>query len=1045
MKKIFSLIVTFCLLVSSLPQCMASAYSEPSSWAADEIEAAIANELVPYSVRRNYHAYITREQFCEMVVLAYEALSGETADVGYEEFEDTDNDEILKAANLGIVAGYGNGLFGPDDLITREQIAAMVVRMLDCAVPAVDIYDYSTHYYADSYDISDWAKPSIHFAYEHNIMYGVGDSKIAPKRNTTCEEAVLLVNRTYEKYVSYEATDNENDTKYIDDDMYYTEPDESCIDVEDGITFVNNEVIIHAKKGTPESRIENIISEYDGEIIGKIGLTDTYQIQLYDEYYYDELTGIIDELCKSSYIEHAWLNMVNEEDVCYDPNDEEWADDWDDENPSGLNWGAEAINAPDAWDYRNKMKNVNVGIIDNCFWEHNDLNYQETLFNYPDTVIKEKNFHGTHVAGIIGATFDNNLGISGICPRANLYGVSLNSEPKWTGSTMSYYTALTYLIAMKKCKVINISMGYNYAEIYAVQFNPSWTSAHNMKTSQMGQYLKVLLNVGNDFVICAAAGNCNNKICQKDSDSECGYKYVSDKGNNIGIDAKYGSVFNGIEDKEIKDRIIVVGACGNDGDGQYSYSKFSNVGDRVDVVAPGEGIYSTVKNNKYDSAKGTSQAAPHVTGLAAMLFATDGTLTGKEVKKLIVDTADTNVSGTNKKMIDAAAAIKKLLGEDKNETKREDKKTDEKPDYSIKSTDFDSNIMGVEDDLIAYDEKYYYYKGVSGNLTKEAKDGSDIKEIYNDEFGHICAIDSSYVYVLKKNGDVNKLIRIAKDGSDSITLLSDVYDVHWQDNRYLYLTLQDDDKIIYKYDRKEHNEEEYQQFEYPVVKVLDYESKDSGKRYVITYEDDFLSSLLGEVKNYYYVIDKDGNILRDCGNANLMEDYHKFKYSNYTRYAKIVVNGQGRSKQSKDVYWGEKGTSKTRKISSASGWRTTEYGIISMKKTDELYSIVLNKAEDCSEETLSVENQKKDYTLVDFDDDGNYYCARKEGEKYTVQRQRVGSVFADLLGSFRSYGANSMILKVVDDLIMVFSNDDDTEAQLIYKVSKDGEKAIMLK
>ena len=180
-------------------------YNEPSYWAVTEVNNAIKNGLVTESVAYDYHAYITREQFCEMVVLAYESLSGKTASAGSAWFRDTTNKEILKAANLGIVNGYETGHFKPNELITREQIAAMVVRMLGVSVKGVNIHNYSQHYFTDRYEISDWALPSVNFAYENGIMNGVGNNTIAPKRNTTCEEAVLLINRTYEKYKNYKA------------------------------------------------------------------------------------------------------------------------------------------------------------------------------------------------------------------------------------------------------------------------------------------------------------------------------------------------------------------------------------------------------------------------------------------------------------------------------------------------------------------------------------------------------------------------------------------------------------------------------------------------------------------------------------------------------------------------------------------------------------------------------------------------------------------------------------------------------------------------
>lgn len=174
--------------------------STPSSWAEEGVNAAKAIGIIIKSVMENYQANITREQFCEMVVKAYEYISGKTADAGDVKFSDTDNDQIKKAANLGIVSGYGDGIFAPNDLVTREQIAAMLVRMISKAVDNIDVNAYNDNAFSDKADISDWALASINFAYDNGIMQGVGENRIDSKSNTTCEQAVLLVYRTVQKY-----------------------------------------------------------------------------------------------------------------------------------------------------------------------------------------------------------------------------------------------------------------------------------------------------------------------------------------------------------------------------------------------------------------------------------------------------------------------------------------------------------------------------------------------------------------------------------------------------------------------------------------------------------------------------------------------------------------------------------------------------------------------------------------------------------------------------------------------------------------------------
>lgn len=192
-----------------------SAKSEPSKWAEAEIKKAIENGVYTTKAMESYHSNITREQFCELVTLVHSKIGGGAILVYDTAFEDTKNEEVLKAAAMGIVAGYGDGRFCPDEYITREQICAMIVRMLEHAVDNLD-GDYRENSFVDLHKISDWALPSVNFAYNDGIMQGVSPLEIAPKKNTTCQEAILLMYRVFEKYSEEHEESDEADLSQED-------------------------------------------------------------------------------------------------------------------------------------------------------------------------------------------------------------------------------------------------------------------------------------------------------------------------------------------------------------------------------------------------------------------------------------------------------------------------------------------------------------------------------------------------------------------------------------------------------------------------------------------------------------------------------------------------------------------------------------------------------------------------------------------------------------------------------------------------------------
>jgi VCBS repeat-containing protein len=169
-----------------------------SDWAKADLLTASKLGLTKPVQMKIFTANITREQFSEVAIKLYEALTGSTvSSVADNPFKDTNNQEILKAYSLGVVTGTANDTFSPADLITREQMAAMLMRVLDKS--AKSIPKGSVKAFADKNTFSSYAVNAIDFMSSIDVIKGVTEDTFGPKQNATIEQAVIMAKRLQEK------------------------------------------------------------------------------------------------------------------------------------------------------------------------------------------------------------------------------------------------------------------------------------------------------------------------------------------------------------------------------------------------------------------------------------------------------------------------------------------------------------------------------------------------------------------------------------------------------------------------------------------------------------------------------------------------------------------------------------------------------------------------------------------------------------------------------------------------------------------------------
>lgn len=218
--------------------------------------------------------------------------------------------------------------------------------------------------------------------------------------------------------------------------------------------------------------------------------------------------------------------------------------------------------------------------------------------------------HGTHIAGIIAATANNSIGISGVASNVNVRIMSL----KIHGGSSSSGT------------VANAIKAIRYAEAMGADIcNLSWG------TLNYSQPLELAIRESSMLFITAA-------------------------GNN-GINNNSTPMFPA---SLRLPNLISVAYVDNNG----KLANDSNYGlSTVDIAAPGKDIFSTIVGG-YGYSGGTSMAAPHITGLAAMMYAYQENVYPAQVKELIINTMMPLDSLTGKLIHpgipDAAAAVRSL-------------------------------------------------------------------------------------------------------------------------------------------------------------------------------------------------------------------------------------------------------------------------------------------------------------------------------------------------------------------------------------------------
>jgi hypothetical protein len=229
-------------------------------------------------------------------------------------------------------------------------------------------------------------------------------------------------------------------------------------------------------------------------------------------------------------------------------------------------------------------------------------------------VPEDGNGHGTNVAGIAAAAL-NGTGVAGVASTAKILPVRVLND-QGSGYLSDVAAGIAY--AADRAQVLNLSLG-------GVNTTQTLQDAINYAVNTKGR------------LVIAAAGNCGGSNYLANG---CQYQ------NQTVYPASYSNV------------MAVAATTSSD-----TRASFSNVGSYVDIAAPGTSIFNTDMGNAYISLSGTSQATPHVAGLAALVWAKNPGYTAYQVWNRITSTAvDLGTAGIDTSFGAGRIDVRQALG-----------------------------------------------------------------------------------------------------------------------------------------------------------------------------------------------------------------------------------------------------------------------------------------------------------------------------------------------------------------------------------------------
>ncbi len=399
-----------------------------------------------------------------------------------------------------------------------------------------------------------------------------------------------------------------------------------------GAGISKRNAMVMLKAGVSTQQLNSLLEQENGKIVGCLppgtSFPNAVLMVQFETESVRELFTLTERLSEDALIETTAPDVLQRTNIITD--DEagataermtwRWGPDVD---PPHGNWGLEFSRVPQMWNWMSAIEKLGaprIGtlVVDGGYQDHLDIFFSSRRGRNPD---KDPD-HALHVAGIIGAA-DDSVGIDGVNPFSDL---------RVLGALHSTFTTIEDL---KRA----LQSSNNDARIINMSYGWSWSCD---KRHVCGHELSAF-----GLILAEQTARAWGPVFQRIATSHSDKLFVSAAGNDYRvIDTAITSEANYAALRLNTPNIIVV-----ESHDQGIGSAFSNINGHV--AAPGSNILSTVSGNRYAVERGTSMAAPFVSGLAGFLLALDSQLTPIELKQLLRP-------DPSKKNVDAFASVMEL-------------------------------------------------------------------------------------------------------------------------------------------------------------------------------------------------------------------------------------------------------------------------------------------------------------------------------------------------------------------------------------------------